>query len=211
MLEGERSNLTNAERKQFDFLLADFNSLKAEIARRSTLQRIVLFGYVGVWSMIAREAPNAEASALLVPLHWLVTIWVTGILALLFYVHEAEAITYLGHRIVTIAQIAGKILEVAPQDLIPSEVKCSPPLEYSKRRHRYNRVFMWAVFFVVPTLITAKYVFYHNTKFQDFQALDTDLLLSAIIIALCGVFILMLLRRHEGPPPADGAAKAPEQ
>jgi hypothetical protein len=70
---------TPAQSEQLKFLLADFNAIKAEIARRSTSQRIALGAYSAVVAFVFKESGS-------LPFHLaILTIWVPAILSLLFW------------------------------------------------------------------------------------------------------------------------------
>ena len=80
------------ERKKYiDCLLADFASIKEEIRRRATLQRFVLLGFAAVLAFTFKEAASNNLSA-----YWVMGLWGSSFLALLFYFREHLEIGRLG-------------------------------------------------------------------------------------------------------------------
>lgn len=145
--------LTEHQKEYLKYLLADFVAIKAEIARRSNLQRIVLAMYIAVVAVVGKEAASHSLTG---PL--LVGLWVTGALAFQFYSREGLEIARLGSLIrERIATVASHILEVQAQDLLPSETNATFP-DIDTITSRYDRQFKWVLFLVLPSAITAFYL-----------------------------------------------------
>ena len=83
------SDLDEGQREQLKFLLADFGAIKAEIARRSTLQRVVLVGYLAVVALVFQQTVSASLSRL-----WVFAIWAIAALAYQFYVRSLAQIRH---------------------------------------------------------------------------------------------------------------------
>ena len=108
--------VTPAANRQLDFLLADFHVVKAEIARRSGLQRVAVALYLGLVAVAAASIPDGKSPCLLA-----VGLWTGGIVALLFWCREAREIVRLGHLIRDrIGKKASEILNVPEEQLVPS-------------------------------------------------------------------------------------------
>ena len=187
------SDLTDSQQRQMDFLLADFAAIKAEINRRSTLQRVVLFGYVALWAFVIQQSRYFPVPGL-----WIVTIWVAAALGFQFYARERLEISRLGEVIRTrIALVASSILGVPAADLVPSQTKGNSALDRSRSQRRaYNRTFMWTVFFTVPILTTLWYAVEHSGMVHQLWAFDTPTPWAAMVVILSAGYTLILLRRH---------------
>ena len=187
------SDLTDSQQRQMDFLLADFAAIKAEINRRSTLQRVVLFGYVALWALVIQQAPSFSVPGL-----WIVTVWVAAVLGFQFYARERLEISRLGGVIKTrIAPVASSIIGVPAADIVPSETKGDSAQDRSRSQRRaYNRTFTWAVFFVAPMITTLWHVFEHSGEVHRLRAFDTSTPWAALVVILSAGYTLVLLRRH---------------
>lgn len=94
------------QQKHLDYLIADFAAIKAEIARRSTLQRVVLAGYFAVLALVFQQAVSLT---LLAP--WIVALWAASAFGFQFYAREGLEIARLGAVIrMRIAPVAGEII-----------------------------------------------------------------------------------------------------
>ncbi|MGA2706288.1 MAG: hypothetical protein ABSH35_35095 [Isosphaeraceae bacterium] len=105
---------TPAENRQLDFLLADFGALKAEMARRSGLQRVAVALYLGLVAAVAASLPESKNLSLSAA-----GLWIGGLVALLFWCREHLEITRLGRLIRDrIGEKAGAILNVPKEDIV---------------------------------------------------------------------------------------------
>jgi hypothetical protein len=185
------SKLTDNQQKHLEYLLADIGSVKAEIARRSNLQRVVLATYIAVIAVVGKEAASHALSA---PL--LVGLWVSGALALQFYTREGLEIRRLGaivrERIVPIAR---KILKVQKQDVFPSETNSKFP-EEDRITSRYNRQFKWTLFLVLPLAITVFYLSQDWSRIPKIVDLCSRGPYIATSALLAGLWTLWLLKTH---------------
>ena len=141
---------TPAANRQLDFLLADFGALKAEMARRSGLQRVAVALYLGLVAAVAASLPEGKNLSLSAA-----GLWIGGLVALLFWYREHLEITRLGRLIRDrIGEKAGEILNVPKEDIVPSEAAASIDESMDSTTRRYHLWFMWLVFFVIPLLLT---------------------------------------------------------
>jgi len=156
------------ERSHLQYLLADFQAIKSEIARRSNLQRVVLGAYIGVYAWLFPQFLSNRASTISVA-----ALWTSAMLALLFHERERLEITRLAGLIRNrIALEAAQIISVAPEALIPSEVRseiANPAqpgrdAEREIRTRRYDFVFTWSLFLLVPLLTTGIFVYVRLPK-----------------------------------------------
>ncbi len=76
-------NLSDRQKKQLDYLLADFVAVKSEIARRSTLQWFILAGYFSVLILVFQQTTAQKLSGL-----WVTALWAVSALAYQFYARE---------------------------------------------------------------------------------------------------------------------------
>lgn len=111
------------EKAHLDYLLADFEALKAEIARRANMQRLALAAYAAVYAgLFPQIASDRVASTSIAAL------WVVGALGLLFYVREGLEIKRLASLIRDrIASKAARLIATGPKSLIPSETDQANP------------------------------------------------------------------------------------
>ena len=187
------TNLTDSQGRQVDFLLADFAAIKAEIDRRSTLQRFVLLGYLAIWALLVQQSPSFSFAG-----PWVVTVWVAAALSFQFYAREGLEISRLGGVISTgIAPIASRILSVPCTDLIPSQTKGDPDLDETRsKRREYNRTFAWAAFFAAPMVTTLWYMVEHRNELYQKWAFDPPTPWATVVVILSAGYAFALLRRH---------------
>ena len=170
------------EQKHLDYLLADFAAIKSEIARRSTLQRLVLAAYLAILAVVFQQAVSPALSA-----PWVIVLWSASAFGFQFYAREGLEIGRLATVIHTrIAPLAGEIIGVPPERLLPSEM--NPEVaETLPRRRTYDRSFNWTAFFVAPLLITVMHVSEQSTReaqrLCDFSTSTPWVVLVVIIIA----------------------------
>ena len=137
--------MTEKQKKQLDFLLADFKAAKDEISRRSNLQKIVLTLLITFYAwFIPNFIQNSISSDKIVLLLLVV------FLAYIFYDREAKEISRLGLIIrERIAKPVSKMLKVKSTKIIPTEVHESP-YPTDKLTKRYDKIFNSIVFLVIP-------------------------------------------------------------
>lgn len=181
------------QQKHLDYLVADFAAIKAEIARRSNLQRVVLAGYLAILAVVFQRAISLELSA-----SWIIAVWGASAFGFQFYAREGLEIARLATVIRTrIAPVAGEIIGAAPGRLLPSETDPEVPATAQQRRS-YDRSFNWAVFFAAPLLITLWHVadqFVRGTpRVWDFGT-PTPWVVVLVVIVIAG-HAAVLLRRH---------------
>lgn len=158
------SKLADHQQEYLEYLRADISTMKAEIARRSNLQRFVLATYLAVIAVVGNEAAS---HALTAPL--LVGLWVSGTLAFQFYTREGLEIVRLGFIVrERIVPIASNILRVHTRDVVHSETN-NAFSETDIVTRRYDHQFKWLLFLVLPLAIT---VFYLS---QDWSRLSRSL------------------------------------
>ncbi|MDQ2775981.1 MAG: hypothetical protein M3Y57_13850 [Acidobacteriota bacterium] len=191
--------LKERENKQLDYLLADFVAAKSEMARRSTLQWIILGGYFSTLAFVFQKSMNSGFSGL-----WLTALWIVSFGALLFYAREDFTIRRLGRDLIRnrIAASAGSLINVNPEGLLPSESHYKGSGD--RRAHWYARLFNWTAFFIAPLLLTLLCFFWHWSridKLADFRSLAPW---EAITSAICAGTILFLLYRLPENAKANG-------
>ncbi len=180
------------QQKHLDYLVADFTAIKAEIARRSTLQRFALAGYLAVLAVVVQQIMLPTLSAA-----WIIVLWAASALGFQFYAREQLEIARLATVIRTrIAPLAGQIIGVPPEQLLPSETNPEVAATLPRRR-AYDRSFNWAAFFAAPLLITLMYVTeevaQETRRLCDFSTPTPWVALVVIIIA---GHVAVLLWRH---------------
>lgn len=162
-------DLPPAANRQLDFLLADFNALKAEIGRRSGLQRVALALYLAVVAAVVASLPEGKSLSLSAA-----GLWIAGSIALLFWCRERREITRLGGLIRDhISERASVILTVPLEHIVPSEASAANYVEMDRTTHRYHVVFMWLVFFVIPLLLTLHILWQRSTELSRLWAWST--------------------------------------
>lgn len=182
---------TPAANRQLDFLLADFGALKAEIARRSGLQRVALALYLALVAAIAASLPEGKNLSLLT-----VGLWMGGLIALLFWCREHLEITRLRRLIRDhIGERAGAKLSVPKEHIVPSEAATIDKSMDSTTR-RYHLVFMWLVFFVIPLLLTLHVLWQRSAEVSRFYAWTTPTPYLAFITLLSVAGNVWLLVRR---------------
>ncbi len=198
MLPPRSRNRTVSREEYTKFLLADFSSLKVEIARRSTLQRFVLVGFGAVLAVTFQQgAPDG------ISLRWVVGLWISSTLFLQFYVREHLEIQRLGTVIrEEIATVAGLVVGVSQKDVFHSETLIgegcinSKTREYDKKFRRftqpYDSQFNWIVFLILPSVLTS--------NSSDLFSITTYggmvlFLLAFVAFLRCGTLLL----RHAWP------------
>lgn len=195
----EQNELTENKQKKLDFLLADLKANKAEIARRSNLQRFIIGLYIGFIVVVGKEVASKQLTApLTAPL--IIGLWTSAALSLLFYKREGLEIKRLGLIIRNrIKKYTNKILENENNeiDLIPSETKSGHFEEQDIRNTTriLDQIFNWSIFFILPLITTIFYIDPNQLKslliFSNITAIQVILMiyfllaLSSIILLLC--------------------------
>jgi hypothetical protein len=175
---------TPAANRQLDFLLADFGVLKAEIARRSGLQRVAVALYLGLVAAVAASLPEGKNLSLSVA-----GLWIGGLAALLFWCREHLEITRLGRLIRDrIGERASAILNVPKEHIMPSEAAASFDESMDSTTRRYHLVFMWLVFFMIPLLVTLHALWQRSAEVSRFCAWNTPTpyLVFVILLSIAG-------------------------
>ncbi len=198
MLPPGSRNRTVSTEAYTKFLLADFSSLKVEIARRSTLQRFVLVGFGAVLAVAFRQSVWGEVS-----LHWIAGLWISSALFLQFYMREHLEIQRLGTIIrEEIATAAGDAAEVEQKNIFHSETLIGEKAINSKM-HKYDSRFRrftqpydnqlnWIVFLGLPGVLTLDWsCSLSMTTFREIFLFD----LAAIAFLRCETLLL----RHAWP------------
>jgi len=185
------------QQKHLDYLIADFAAIKAEIARRSTLQRVVLAGYFAVLALVFQQGASLTLSA-----SWILALWAASALGFQFYAREGPEIDRLGDVIRTrIAPVAGEIIGAPPERLLPSETnreaqETPPQRRAYERRRAYDRSFNWAAFFAAPLLITLMHVAQCMREIQRLWDFGTPTPWVVLVVIVIGAHVVVLLWRH---------------
>ncbi|MEW6441851.1 MAG: hypothetical protein AB1640_13030 [bacterium] len=143
------SDLSEKDKQSLDFLKADFNAIKAEIGRRSSLQKAVLLAYFAVLAFVFRA--DASGSFLVSRIS---ALWLSAILAFLYYQREDLEIRRLGAIISEKIAISAERITSTPKEcLLPSETDNYHP-KYCRSAKVYYVIFQWLTFLVIPILLT---------------------------------------------------------
>ena len=141
------------EQKLLDFLLADFNATKGEIARRSNLQKAVTASMLAFYAWIFQRSLSSSLE-----LSIIVLVWVVSFLGYTFYIRESNEIKRLGWIIKDkIAKSAGEIIGRPPEDVVPSQAHSNPPSE-SGWRKIVSLIFKVFIYLVAPLYLTGTYL-----------------------------------------------------
>jgi len=165
--------------KYIDCLIADFNSIKAEISRRSNLQRIAIVGFLGIVLSIISSSFFKTHSNLC-----LIFIWQIDLLVLLFIIREKYEISRLGKIIKEkIAKTASKTLQLKEDEIFHSQT--SQNGETENTRHYFQIAFNWLLFFIIPiTLMIGKFENILSMECLFQIVLYTLILLSGLLITI---------------------------
>ena len=139
--------------KLMNFLLADYQSIKSEIARRSNLQKAIHAALVAfyLWMLNNYFSENNK-------LHLVVIMWAVVLLTYLYYQKEHLEIQRLGSIIRSkIAETASGILSVEPKILLPTETD-SANEKYGCKTRAYNTALMVSIFLLIPISVTLYYL-----------------------------------------------------
>lgn len=146
--------MTDEQKIQHDYLLADFQATKAEIARRSNAQKTALAAMVAFYAWLLNQLVSTNLG-----LWHLGAVWIVTILGYVFYKREGYEIGRLGALIRTkFAEVAAKNLNVPPENIIPSEVGAAD-VQFDCKTRALDWVFSVSLFALIPAALTALYVF----------------------------------------------------
>lgn len=173
---------------QLSCLLADFNALKSEIARRSDLQRIVVLAYVGVLALVFRERATSIPSVV-----WVPVIWISDCLAVLYYEREQLEIERLAGVIKASVAVNAKVLCAATTNLFASETD-PESTGTLKKRFRYQCEFDMILFVVAPALLTALFLLERFSRLGSIVAFETRYPWYAIVSVLAAGRLCVILR-----------------
>lgn len=139
--------------KYLEFLLADFNAIKSEIARRSNLQKVVTASMLVFYAWIFQRSIDKGLELSLI-----VLVWVVSFLGYSFYIRESAEINRLGWTIKNkIAKPAGKLLDRLTEEIVPSEAHANKPSEIAWR-HTVSIIFKVFLYLVAPLYLTGAYI-----------------------------------------------------
>lgn len=142
------------EAKQLDYLLADYQAVKNEIARRSNLQRAILAALIAFYLWMLNHFFSTSNQLALIVVMW-------GVIAItfIFYQKEHIEIQRLGDLIKNkIAEVASSILGVEPKHLLPSETDSSNPT-FDVKTRKYDAALIFSLFLIIPCMATVLYIF----------------------------------------------------
>lgn len=133
-------------KKQLDFLLADFQSAKSEIIRRSNLQRIALALLLSLYAYLGSTLAEKQFN------HFhIVFLWASTLLGFIYYDREAMEISRLGLIIrERIAKPVGYLLGVKAENIIPTEVHGDFKYPTNMLTKRYDFIFKIIIFLGIP-------------------------------------------------------------
>ncbi len=145
--------MDDKEKTLSNYLLADFNATKAEIARRSNLQRAVTASMLAFYAWVFQYSLSNEIILSLV-----VVIWVISFLGSTFYIRESAEINRLGLMIKEkIATPIGDILGYPPEKVIPSEAR-EEKSDQENWKHMISVIFNVFLYLVFPLYFTGRYM-----------------------------------------------------
>lgn len=151
--------MTDEQRIQHEYLVADFQATKAEIARRSNAQKTALAAMVAFYAWLLNQLVSTNLG-----LWHISSVWIVTILGYVFYKREELEIGRLGSLVRTkIAEVAAKNLNVPTENVIPSEV-CAADKEFDCKTKLLDWVFSISLFGLIPGALTALYVFETTCK-----------------------------------------------
>ena len=144
-------NKEEKEKKLLEFLLADFNAMKSEIARRSNLQKAAVAALLALYAWVFNALNDGNSVELIV------ISWGAAILVGTHVYRERMEIRRLGGIIKNnVARKAGKIIGTDGNSITPSEAPASDPNDASLRKS-ISLLFAVVVYFIVPLLLTLKF------------------------------------------------------
>jgi hypothetical protein len=142
------------EKILLEFLLADFNAMKSEIARRSNLQKAAIAALLALYAWIFNTILNNGNSVEII-----VISWGSAILVGTHVYRERREIKRLGWIIKNnVAKQAGEIIGVDENLITPSEAHALEPNDDSLRKF-ISALFSIVIYFAVPLFLTLKSLF----------------------------------------------------
>lgn len=145
--------MTDEQKIQYDYLLADFQAIKAEIARRSNAQKTALAAIVAFYGWLLNQFIDKHLGVCHIG-----AVWVVTILGYVFYKREGLEIGRLGLLIRTkIAAVAAENLNVLSEHLIPSEVRAADE-KFDWKTKILNWIFSVTLFGLIPSILTVSYI-----------------------------------------------------
>lgn len=151
--------MTDEQKIQHDYLIADFQAAKAEIARRSNAQKTALATMVAFYAWLLNQLVSTNLG-----LWHIGAVLIVTILGYIFYKREDLEIGRLGSLIRTkIAEVAAKNLNVPAENIIPTKV-CAADKEFDYKTKSLDWVFFISLFVLIPGALTALYIFETTCK-----------------------------------------------
>lgn len=145
--------MTDEQKIQHDYLLADFQATKAEIARRSNAQKTALAAMVAFYAWLLNQLVSTNLG-----LWHICAVWIMTILGYAFYKREGLEIGRLGALIKTkIAEVAAKNLNVSAENILPSEVFAADK-EFDCKTNLLDWLFSISLFGLIPGTLTVLYL-----------------------------------------------------
>lgn len=144
-------NQEESQKIQVDFLLADFNSIKTEIVRRSGLQKTAYLLYLAGISWIFARTISSDLNQ-----YYIVATWLISFISWLFIYREGLEIGRLANIVrYQICKELEKITGIDEKLFAPSE-HIDPEIDNKTKRERslLDSVFNLIVFVHVPAAIT---------------------------------------------------------
>ena len=133
---------------QIKFLLADFNAVKMEIARRSDQQKTALLLYItGVSYLFIRIASDQ------INYFYVLATWIMSLLVMTFIYRESLEIGRLAETVRgRICKEVEKISDIGGKYLVPSEYSIKS--DVSLKTKILNELFEFIIFFAIPLIIS---------------------------------------------------------
>lgn len=146
--------MDDKQKKLLEFLLADFDALKSEIARRSNLQKAIVAAVLAFYAWSFQRLLSNHIIELTVVL----IAWVVSFIAFTFYIREGSEIGRLGWTIKSkIAVPVSKILGVSPEKVIPSEAHSTEPCAGTWRK-MVSILFDIVLYLLAPLYLTINHL-----------------------------------------------------
>jgi hypothetical protein len=149
----ENLPMNDKEQRLLDFLLADFNAIKSEIARRSNLQKAVIAAMLAFYTWLFQRSLGNGLELSLV-----VLVWVVSFFGYTFYLRESAEIKRLGWTIKEkIGKPTGVILSRSTEEVIPSEAGATE-LPEGSWRPMISTLFQIFLYLIAPLYFAATYL-----------------------------------------------------
>ncbi len=141
------------EQKLLEFLLADFKSIKNEIARRSNLQKAAIAALLAfyAWEFNSFTTNGSSVEILFFS-------WGAALLAGTYVYREGHEISKLGWKIKNkISKPVGEIIGFNENSIIPSEAHALESCSDSTSKF-ISVFFAFVLYFIVPLFFTFKHI-----------------------------------------------------